>query len=677
MRLFLLFAFLINTSLLHAQQWNWAVDAGGGGNTDFCFGVATDSQGNAYWCGSVSGTAAFGCATLTPGENVVGVLAKYDVNGVCQWVRPMGTTFDVSWTYAVAIDADDRIYVTGSYDGNATFGNGITLSSMGSDDIFLARYTTEGECLWARQAGSSASSDEARGLAVSDDGGVFLCGYAGGSSIRFDTLEVVNPGNSRQIVVARFDSTGTVQWGKASTGTGQGKSARSIATAGDRIFITGQVLFSNTVFDGMPLTPNANSANLYVLACDLDGNALWTRSFGHGDHEGMDIAADTLGNLFIAGRIWGEFPLPEDTLVSVSANDDLLVMALDQEGGFRWAHSAGSAQRDVAWGIEADGQGNAYFAGHFNSTIDLFGTPLTALGSEDVVIGKLDNEGELVWAARPSGVQRDIALCLHRRPVAPHDLFFGGYYWGTITYGSTTIQDTQNGDAMMVMGVDTTFDVSLNGSTVCPGACDGEAFAFVNGSEPFTYAWNIGATTQGITGLCAGEYIVEVIDGEGHVIVDTIVIATAVDPGLTVQQQDDSLWVDGGSQWQWYLDSAPIAGAEEAQHVAQVAGAYHATYEDVHGCAWSTDTIQVVLNVGLGTTDIPTWIVWPNPSRDLLHLPVGTRVQAATAMDVLGRSVTLPVMQGDLLDVRSLTAGAWSIRMSGADGMHHVRFVKE
>ncbi|HMC97573.1 MAG TPA: SBBP repeat-containing protein, partial [Flavobacteriales bacterium] len=306
----------------HAQQWNWAVDAGGSGNTDFCFGIATDSQGNVYWCGSVSGTADFGCATIAPGNNVVGVLAKYDASGNCQWVRSMGTTFDYSWTYNVAIDAQDRIYVTGSYNGNATFGSGVTLASMGSDDIFLARYNVLGDCLWAHRAGSSGSSDEARGIALSDDGGIFICGFSGGTTISFDGISIPNPTNYRQIVVARYDSTGAVQWAETSTGNGQGKNARAICVVGDRLFVTGQVGFNTTAFDGLALSPTANGTYLFVLACDLDGNALWARSYGNGDHEGYGIAADTLGNLFVTGRMWGTLYLPDDTLTSVSSNDD-------------------------------------------------------------------------------------------------------------------------------------------------------------------------------------------------------------------------------------------------------------------------------------------------------------------------------------------------------------------
>jgi hypothetical protein len=440
---------------LAAQQWNWAVDAGGGGNTDFCWGIASDSQGNAYWAGSVSGTADFGCGTLTPGNTIAGALAKYDSTGMCLWVRGITVGFNDAWAYGIAIDAQDRIYITGSYDGNADFGNGITLNSLGGDDIFLARYDVDGNCLWARRAGSSGSNDEARGIAVSDSGDVFITGISGGTAIGFDNISIPNPANFRQIIIARYDSTGMVQWAKASSGNGQGKSSRAIAVANDRLYVTGQIASAGASFDGVVISPTA-STKLYVLACDLDGNALWANAYGIGDHEGMGIAADTLGNVFVSGRMWGALYLPDDTLNSVSANNDILLMGLDTAGGFRWAMSTGSSQNDVAYDVEADGLGNAYVSAQFLQTIDFFGTSLTALGGEDLLVARITNWGTVSWVKQGGGFMRDVGLCVHRSKVGSKPVYVGGYYFGPATYGSSTIDDVLNGDAMMAQLSDTT-----------------------------------------------------------------------------------------------------------------------------------------------------------------------------------------------------------------------------
>ena len=677
MRIRLLTLFVTTAHLLAAQQWNWAVDAGGSGNTDLCFGIATDSQGNAYWVGSVSGTADFGCGTLSPGNNVAGFIAKVDPNGACQWVRGITTSFYNAWVYGITMDAQDRIYITGSCKGTTAFGNGIVLSGSGStDDWFTARYDIGGNCIWAQRIGNSNSTSEGHGIAVDAQGFVYNTGFAGGSGYTFDPITVNTGSFTRQAVIVKYDSTGTALWAKATTGTSGSKSARGISVIGDRLFITGQNYYSISSFDGIPIATSASWAEVYVLACDLDGHGLWARSYGGGDNEGYSISADTLGNVFVVGRMWGNLHLPDDTLTSTSSNDDILLMGFDRDGNYRWAKSTGSAQRDLAWGVATDGMGNAYVAAQFNNTIDFFGTPLTALGSEDILISKVEAGGDVVWVQRPSGVQRDIPLCIHRQAVAPHKLYFGGYFWGAITYGSTTIDDVLNGDAMLVSGIDTTFDVSLHASSVCPGSCDGEAVAFTNGSGPFTFSWNDGSSSPMIGDLCPGTYTVEVTDANGQMRIDTVHVEEFVDPGYMVQVQNDSLWVIGGSAWQWILNDDQIV-SDSASAIAPVSGMYYALVTDAFGCQWSSDTAVVVLNVGVEEATQEVIRLQPNPATDEVRVITNGRIVSASALDASGRIVRLSLSGPSTVSVRELTSGIWVLELRKEDSSRHfLRLVK-
>ena len=659
---------------MHAQEWNWAVSAGDGSNVDQCYGIASDSQGNAYWAGSVRGTSEFGCGTITTGSNTAGVLAKYDPAGNCLWVRSVLVTFDDALAYDIAIDAEDRIYITGSYNGNAVFSDNITLGSYTSDDIFVARYDVDGTCLWARRAGSS-SSDEARGIAVSPEGDIFITGFVGGFTVRFDPLQITNNGQ-RQVFVASYDSTGTLNWAKLSTGIGQGKSARSISVANNRLFITGQFSFAAGEFDGLPISTTSNSGKAYVLACDLDGNALWANSYGSGDHEGMGVTADTLGNVFMVGRLWGSLFLPDDTLVSVSSNDDFVMLKFDADGIYQWGKSTGSAQRDLGWRAAADGQGNVYVAVQFLNTVDFFGTALSSAGGEDIAILKMDGNGEVVWVQRAGGNQRDVPLCIHRQAAAPHQLYFGGYYWGIVTYGSTTIDDVSNGDAMMVSGIDTTFHVSTSASMVCQGGCTGVAYAFVSGTGTSTFLWDNGATTSSIAGLCPGEHIVEVTDAEGNAEVDTVLVMEYELVEFNIQVDGDSLWIEGGSDWIWEVDGFTV-GAGQPYHIAWASGTYRVFLLDQYGCLSSSAGIMVVLNVGIEETAMQGLGVRPNPVTDLATvLWKGSTPKLVRLFSGAGQQMwTRMLYPGtNVFDLDGLVPGLYLLRTE--DGQA-VRLVKE
>ncbi|MBP7408748.1 MAG: hypothetical protein KA941_08325, partial [Flavobacteriales bacterium] len=370
--------------------------------------------------------------------------------------------------------------------------------------------------------------------------------------------------------------------------------------------------------------------------------------------------------------------LPDDTLTSVSSNDDIVLIGLDQEGNHRWAKSTGSAQRDLAWGVTTDGMGNAYVGAQFNNTIDFFGTPLTSLGSEDILISKFDADGDVVWAQRPSGFQRDIPLCIHRQAVAPHKLYFGGYFWGAITYGSSTIDDVSNGDAMIVSGIDTTFDVSAWASTVCPGACGGEAIAFCNGAAPFTFLWNTGATTQEIDGLCPGEYFVEVTDANGEVHIDTVYINEVADPGFTVQANGSTLSIIGGVAYEWYFNDEVVLNSDTSSIEADANGDYHAMVTTAEGCVFRSDTLAYI---GMGLRDPSEdggMSVYPSPATDHITIRTTRPITRLWVVTAIGEITPMRYDGKSKLDVSTLTPGLYFLRALLNDGsLVHEAFVKE
>ncbi|HMN06738.1 MAG TPA: hypothetical protein PKD45_13535 [Flavobacteriales bacterium] len=682
MKTLLSIALALGSCLLHAQQWNWAVSGGGTSNDDQCYAIGMDSQGNVYYGGTSRGSnGQFACGPVDMGATTGGVLAKYSPDGQCLWLRTITVPSFDARVYAIAIDHEDRIYVAGSYRGTATFSDGITLASYSSSTtIFLARYDTAGICLWACRAGGNSSTNIARGLALSDSGDVFLVGKAGGNPVRAGDLEMPNPGNAWQVFMARYDSTGTVQWARISTGAGSNgdKIARSISIQGDRLFVTGKAEFTEASYGGLPLTHTPNTGSLFVMACDLQGNALWTRPYGGlGQVEGTGIAADSLGNLFVSASLFGRIFLDGDTISAVPGNDDILLLGLDQDGGHRWAHTAGSTERDLAWAITADGMGNAYAAIQFEGTMELLGQPITALGGEDALILKLRDDGTPVWTSRPSGYQRDIPLCIYRQPSPPHHLAFGGYFWGTITYGGSTISDIQNGDGMLVMGTDTTFAVNVHTTPTCPDECNGTSTVFTNGEGPFQFEWADGGSDPVRTGQCPGDIDLAVTDANGQLVTLTSTVHPEADPGLSVQVLEDSLWVDGGMAWQWFLNGTPLAEADTSFLVAQVTGAYHAEYTGPNGCGWSTDTVLVVLGVGIQGPPLQQPHAFPVPATDRVEVIGLPPVHSARAWDMSGRQHPVQWSAPNVFLINDWAPGLWVVELLTEDGQRfHVRMVK-
>ncbi len=152
-------------------QW---VRKAGNANSDFSNDVAVDGTGNVYVTGYFQFMTTFGNTTLTSAGSYDIFLTKYNSNGTFQWVQQIGGS---SHDYGrdIAIDGNGNIYLTGVFSETVTFGN-TSITSAGVADVFVARYNTDGILQWVRQAGSS-NDDSGDGIAVDGNGNIYVTGY--------------------------------------------------------------------------------------------------------------------------------------------------------------------------------------------------------------------------------------------------------------------------------------------------------------------------------------------------------------------------------------------------------------------------------------------------------------------------------------------------------------------
>lgn len=186
----------------------WAKKAGGNDiNMDIGNDIALDVSGNCYIVGNYRGTGNFDNIELTDSADngIFGFLAKYDNSGSCVWVKKIeGLVYDVS---GLALDKDSNPYLTGSFFGEAYF-DSVSLISNGIDDIFVAKYSASGNCLWAKNAGG-AGYDKGVDIKVDIIGNSYLTGNMRGS-VAFDSVAIQC--NGIEIFVAKYDYLGNIKW---------------------------------------------------------------------------------------------------------------------------------------------------------------------------------------------------------------------------------------------------------------------------------------------------------------------------------------------------------------------------------------------------------------------------------------------------------------------------------
>ena len=162
----------------------WAQKAGGT-EFDFGFGIATDVSGNSYITGHFWGTATFGTTPLNSSGNYDVFIAKYDSAGNVLWVQKAGGAAGVSGR-AIAIDGIGNSYITGFFEGTTSFGS-TALTSSGTTDVFIAKYDASGNAIWAQKAGG-INVDFGFGIAVDGSDNSYITGFFDGSATFGSTI---------------------------------------------------------------------------------------------------------------------------------------------------------------------------------------------------------------------------------------------------------------------------------------------------------------------------------------------------------------------------------------------------------------------------------------------------------------------------------------------------------
>ena len=282
----------------------WAT-VGGGALIDLGNDIATDANGNSYVVGAIqtngpNPTAQFGNFILTGHGDYDWLVVKYDTLGNVLWAKNYGSTAGDT-ANSVGLDAAGNLYVTGFYSGTMTV-EGVTVTSRGLFDVFLAKFDGNGTLLWLKSAGGTGS-DIGHGLVVDGQGNVGIVGEFQ-STATFGTHSVRAAGLG-DAFIAKYDSAGNNLWVHAGGGTISFEidAARAIgADSLNNLYITGD--YSGTAtFDGLSV-PNTGTSgtDIFIAKYDMNGAIQWLHhAGGPPSDESHSIGVDEAGNSWISG----------------------------------------------------------------------------------------------------------------------------------------------------------------------------------------------------------------------------------------------------------------------------------------------------------------------------------------------------------------------------------------
>jgi hypothetical protein len=318
---------------------------------------------------------------------------------------------------------------------STAFFDTISLTSAGVEDVFLAKYDSSGLLQWAKRYGGT-SIDIGYDVVADDSGNCYVAGVFYGTA-QFESFMLQSSGTGdAEIFIMKVNSAGALQWVKTAGSTGYDL-ARGLAISQNRLYVTG--VFSSTAsFDTISVT-STGLQDVFLAAYDLSGNVQWAI---HGGGAGYDVgygaAADSSGNAYVTGYFQGQAVFGNDTVINSSnVYIDMFVFKADSTGNVQWVRRGGATGDDDAGrSIAADSAGNVYVAGEVRASGNFDSIPYANAGIAQIFVAKYNSAGSIQYLSTAGGAGGDYAYGIAANA---GNVFITGLFNGIAQFGAVTL----------------------------------------------------------------------------------------------------------------------------------------------------------------------------------------------------------------------------------------------
>ena len=281
-----------------------------------------------------------------------------------QWIAAFGGSGDTTGK-SVALAPDGSVYVC----GNSSYG-----SFNDGPDLLLAKFSSSGTVQWQKTLSGSGYYDYGCSVDVAPDGSVYVCGYSRDNDDSIDDL-----------LLAKFSSSGTMQWQKTLSGSNNEIRGLSVAVAPDgSVYVSGYT------------ENNPSSANTYpdflLVKFSSSGAVQWQKTLsgtntGYITDEGYSVAVAPDGSVYVSG-------------ITQAADGfyHLLLAKFNSSGTVQWQKTLGySRYYNYGKSVAVAPDGSVYVCGYSNDV------DAGRYGSYSLLLAKFSSSGTMQWQKTLSG----------------------------------------------------------------------------------------------------------------------------------------------------------------------------------------------------------------------------------------------------------------------------------
>ncbi len=400
------------------------------------------------------------------------------------WTKTFGSSeYDAARNFV--IDKDGNIILLGTFEDLFYIDN-ISFLSEGYTDIYIAKYDSSGNLIWAKKAGGSFE-DEGNGICTDNDGNIYITGFFSGlanfGDFSLSTGDITD--TKWNIFIAKLDSDGNWKWVKGIGEKYNYDSGHDIKFKDDYLYITGS---SNlyTLFDD-EFTISNGQEDVFICKYNKNGDCIWVKSFGGSWSDSGNKISISNSNIFITGQVSSYDIEYDGNIIDNTNHKDMFIAKIDQNGNWGWFKNFGNFDYSYITDICIDDLENNYIIGVFSGQIYFDNFTLTSNGDSDTFIAKIDQNGNWLWAKNIGGVSTDGGYgVLYKN----NSIFLTGCFSSNIIIGSDTLTSIGGTDvyaAEMNREGNVIWSLSLGGSSPNPFSSYGYGLSAESGFDISSY----------------------------------------------------------------------------------------------------------------------------------------------------------------------------------------------
>lgn len=612
---------VVNTQGQPDQKiWQWTTSLGST-SWDYVNGIKTDSVGNIYVGGAISGNMKLNSKEYASKGKHDMFVAKYDTKGKLQWLWSEGGKQSDKLT-ALQVTKDDEVLIGGIVNGEATVGKQAIDGS--GKKLILAKLSGKGQLSWLQKFNMD---NMASIVFISELGNKEI--IAAGTfkkALTIGEFELKSRGKE-DIFIARFAADGSIKQLKSFGSKGRDNITAFGINSIDLIYISGTFEDEFSLGDQKIEKQSKNESSCFVATLNSETEPVWVKTFEHEQYfEISSLATAQNDEVFIAGNFTHSFFLGEQEITS-KGSTDMFTAKLDKNGDVVWVKGFGSAHSDYANNIVLNPAGGIMLSGSCNDTLMLDTLIITnTTGKTTAFVSQINSNGDVFWVSSLDG-NTDVAS-QHSTLDAYGNIYLTGSFTKTIENPKSNISSAGAEDIFLAkyFNCPKYKDVIAGEDYLCQGTV---ADLKVKGNFE-NVVWNNGLFNGSQIAIHdAGKYTVRMTDKNACLVRDTLNVKLAPSPLFSLGKDTSlfygqSITLEGPQnmdQYFWFnntfFQTVEVAAKGNYNHQLDV----WLEVTDSLNCQFAD---SVTINFKPQSPDIANdqlkeLKVFPNPVSDVLH----------------------------------------------------------